>query len=441
MPLFVGANAYEKLVEGEEWDANAVIDTLAQTLDPLSEMSFLSSLDDVLSSYDSGIEKFMGAGESMVQNYATQFVPTLSSQVAATFDDTKRSTAAARDSSFKFGEETVNKIKYKIPGLRNTLAPTTDIWGNEAKQTENIAARGFESFFSPANKREGIATAVDEELKSLYGETDDSGVLPSIPQSYINYDGERYDMSTEEFTEYKKLYGQTAYELMEKLFNTETYKNASSEERADMVNRVYDYARDNAKKEYFAGIDLNFTNATKDGKEVYKENSIVGAIEADLPVDEYEFSTEYPEKYTFFKANDLYQSYKDADEDGKRAYNWAFSNRREYEMSKSVYGDFLTYYGYKSAMNDFNAKNEYGETVSGLKKERVIQYIQGLDLDYGQKIILHRSMYSSKEDKELYNMDIIDYLNGRDDINYTQMKSILEALGMTVDDEGYIYWD
>ena len=444
MPLLVGANAYEKLVEKEEWDANVVIDTLAQTLDPLSEMSFLSSLDDVLSSYDSGIEKFMGAGESMVQNYATQFVPTLSSQVAATFDDTKRSTAAARDSSFKFGEETVNKIKYKIPGLRNTLAPTTDIWGNEMKQTENIVARGFESFFSPANKRAGIATAVDEELNSLYGETDDSGVLPSIPQSYINYDGERYDMSTEEYTEYKKLYGQTAYDLMEKLFNTNTYKNASSEERADMVNRVYDYARDNAKREYFAGIDLDFTNATKEGKEYYKENSIVGAIAADLPVDEYEFSTEYPEKYKFFKDNDLYQSYKNADEDGKRAYNWAFDNPGKYTMSKVFSDDLLTFYGYRSEANDIKGVDEDGDgrTDSGTKKTNVINWLNGRnDLDYGQKIILYRSMYNSKQDREDYNMDIIDYLNSRNDINYAQMKAILEELGMTVDSEGYIYWD
>lgn len=444
MPLFVGANAYEKLVEGEEWDANVVIDTLAQTLDPLSEMSFLSSLDDVLSSYDSGIEKFMGAGESMIQNYATQFVPTLSSQFAATFDDTKRSTAASRNSGFKFGEETLNKVKYKIPGLRNTLAPTTDIWGNEMKQTENIVARGFESFFSPANKRAGIATAVDEELKSLYGETDDSGVLPSIPQSYINYDGERYDMSTEEYTEYKKLYGQTAYDLMEKLFNTETYKNASSEERADMVNRVFDYARDNAKKEYFAGIDLDFTNATKDGKEVYKENSIVGAIAADLPVDEYEFSTEYPEKYKFFKDNDLYQSYKEADEDGKRAYDWAFDNPGKYTMSKVFSDDFLTFYGYRSEANDIRGVDEDGDgrTDSGTKKTNVINWLNGRnDLDYGQKIILYRSMYNSKQDREDYNYDIIDYLNSRDDINYAQMKAILEELGMTVDSEGYIYWD
>ena len=442
MPLFVGANAFEKLVEKEEWDMNVVIDTLAQTLDPLSEMSFLSSLDDVLSSYDSGVEKIWGAGESMLQNYATQFIPTLSSQIAAVADDTKRSTKASGTSGFEFGEETLRKIAYKIPGLRNKLEPTTDIWGNDYKQTENLFVRAFEQFLSPANRRAGISTDVDEELKSLYGETGDTTLIPSIPYDYINYDGVKYDMSAKEYTEYKQTYGQTALDLMEQLFATETYKAATSEERADMVGRVYDYARDKAKLDYFRGLDVDYTNATEDNVEVYKENPIKGAIEADLPVDEYTFSQEYPAKYSFFKSNGIsYDTYKAADEDGKSAYTWAYENPGKYTMSKAISDDFMEYYGYKSAMNDFDAKDANGETVSGLKKERVAEYINGLDLDYGQRIILYRSMYDSKADREAYNMDIIDYLNSREDISYDEMKTILEELGMTVDSKGNIYWD
>ena len=441
MPLFVGVNAYETLVDQKEWDANVVFDTLGQTLDPLSEMSFLSSLDDVLTSYDSGADRIFGAAESMIQNYATQFIPTLSSQIASTFDDTKRSTKASKDSGFAFGEETVNKLMYKIPGLRNTLEPMTDIWGNEAKQNENILARGFESFFSPANKREGIYTAVDEEIKELYRDTDDVGVIPSIPYNYINYDGEKYEMSAKEHTEYKKLYGQTAYDLMADLFETNTYKNATSEEKADMVNRVYDYARDVAKRDYFGSYAVEYTNATKDGKEYYKENSIKGAIEADMPVDEYDFSKEYPEKYKFFKANGIsYEIYKAADEDGKRAYTWAYENPGKYTLSKAVSDEFLEYYSLRSTMNDFDAKDANGNSVSGLKKERVIEYINGLNLDYGQKILLYRSMYDSKEDRNNYNADIVEYLNNREDISYMDMVVILKELGFTVHSDGRVTW-
>jgi hypothetical protein len=443
MPLFVGANAYEKLVEKEDWDANVVVDTLAQTLDPLSEMSFLSSLDDVLSSYDSGVEKIWGAGESMVQNYATQFIPTLSSQVAQTFDDTKRSTKASRDSGFKFGEETLKKVMYKIPGLRNTLEPTTDIWGNDVKQTENFFQRGFESFLSPANKREGITTEVDEEIKDLYRQTGKSEVIPAIPSDYINYDGVKYDMSAEEHTAYKQTYGQTAHDLLEELFDTNTYKSATSEERAEMVRRVYDYARDKAKYEYFAGLDLDYTNAQEDGKDVYREDAIKGAIEADLPVDEYVFSTDYPEKYKFFNDNGIsYETYKNADEDDKRAYTWAYENPGKYTLSKAVSDDFLTFYKYRGDLFDLKAdKDEDGKTISGSKKEKVIDYINNMNLDYGQKIILYRSMYDSKEDRKNYNNDILDYLNSRDDISYEDTVTILKELGFTVDSNGNVYWD
>lgn len=443
MPLFVGANAYETLVEKNEWDANVVIDTLGQTLDPMSEMSFLSSLDDVLSSYDSGIAKIWGAGESMVQNYATQFVPTAFSQIASAFDDTKRSTRPSGDSGFEFGEETLKKIAYKIPGLRNTLEPTTDIWGNDAKQSENGLVRGFDSFLSPANKRAGIGTAVDDELKALYSEVGKSEILPAIPYDYINYGDTKYDMAAKDYTEYKQTYGQTAYDLMESLFETNTYRNATSDEKADMVADVYDYARDAAKKEYLGKQGVNYTNAEEEGVKVFKENPIKGAIAADLPVDEYTFSQKYPEKYNFFKANGItYDDYDAADEDGKRAYTWAADNPGKYTLSKAVTDDLFEYRKYTSELYDIKAdKDEDGKTINGSAKEKKKEYIFGLDLDYGQKIILYRSLYDSKEDKNTYNADIVQYLDSRDDISLEEMKTILEELGMKMDANGWVTWD
>lgn len=440
MPLFVGANAYEQFVAKEDWNWNVVTEALAQTLDPLSEMSFLSSLADVLSSYDSGMAAFGGMIESASQSYITSLVPTLSSQIAQVTDDTKRSTKVAANSGWDFGEETWNKIKYKIPGLRQTLEASTDIWGNEVKQADNVLTRAFESFLAPYARREEIATAVDEEIKALYRETGDTGLIPSVPYNYINYDGEKYEMSAEEFTEFKKAYGQTAFDLMEELFATKTYQNAASETRADMVNKVYDYARDEARRAYFADQGVEFTNATKDGKEYYKPNAIKSAIAADMPVDEYVFSRDYPEKYSFFQENGItYKDYASADEEGKRAYTWASENPGKYEMSKAISDDFLTYWQYKTEFGDLEGdKDANGKTISGSKKSKVISYINDMDLDYGQKIILFKSEYNSDD---TYNYDIIEYLNGRDDISYRQMETILKVLGFNVDAQGNITWD
>lgn len=439
MPLFVGANAYEQLVEGKEWNGDVVVETLAQTLDPLSEMSFLSGLNQVLSSYDSGLEKFAGIGESMVQNYATQFVPTLSSQVATVLDDTKRSTKVAADSDFRFFDETINKLKLKIPGLRETLEPSTDIWGNEVKQTEDVITRAFETFLAPYARKENIATEIDAEIKSLYSQTGDTGIIPSVPYNYVNYKDEKYEMSASDFTAFKKTYGQTSYSLLEELFRTDVYQNASAEERAKMVNDVYGYARDVAKREFLASRGVEYTNAQSGGEEYYRDDPILGAIENDMTPDEYTFSATYPEKYAFFKSNGIsYADYASADEDGKRAYTWAYENPGKYTVSKVISDDLMVYRQYTNDLNDLKAdKDSSGKTISGSRKDKVLDYINGMDIDYGQKVILFKTEYPADD---TYNGEIVDYLNSRSDISYEQMVAILKELGFKVNGNK-VTWD
>ena len=158
--------------------------------------------------------------------------------------------------------------------------------------------------------------------------------------------------------------------------------------------------------------------------------------------DEFDFAEKNPEKYTFFKENGIsYSDYASADEDSKRAYSWAYENQGKFTMSKAIADDFLTYYQYKSELDDIRAdKDANGKTITGSGKEKKVEYINNLDLDYGQKIILLRSMYDSKADKEEYNADIVEYLNSRDDISYEQMVTILEELDFTVHSDGRVTW-
>ena len=439
MPLFVGANAYEVLVEKEEWDFDMVSDALGKTLDPMSEMSFLSSLDSVLSSYGSGTDKFFGAAESMAQSYATQYIPTLFSQTAQMFDDKKRSTKPSKDSKYTFGEETWNKIRYKVPFLRNTLEPSTDIWGNEIELTDNVLAKSLETFLAPWNTKDNIETEIDTEIKSLYSQTGATEVVPTTPYNYFDYKGEKYEMSASEHTAFKNTYGQTAYNLLEELFDTDTYQDASAEEKADMVSKVYDYARDEARRKLLAGRGVSFTNATKDNVEYYRENPIKGAIENDMSPDEYTFYQENTDKYNFLRENNVsYRQWKSFDEDTKEAYNWAFKNPEKRVVAKAVADDFVQYRKYASDLYDIKAdKDSDGKTISGSRKDKVLDYINGLDADYGEKIILFKSEYPSDD---TYNYEIIDYLNSRDDISYDEMNTILKELGFTVNGNN-ITWD
>ena len=91
-----------------------------------------------------------------------------------------------------------------------------------------------------------------------------------------------------------------------------------------------------------------------------------------------------------------------------------------------------------SELYDIKAdKDGNGKSISGSRKEKVAAYINSMDADYGSKIILFKSEYPSDD---TYNYEIIDYLNNRQDISYTDMVTILEKLEFTVDAEGNIYW-
>lgn len=155
--------------------------------------------------------------------------------------------------------------------------------------------------------------------------------------------------------------------------------------------------------------------------------------------EEFDFAQKNPEKYEFFKANGIsYSDYANADEDGKEAYSWAYKNPEKYIVSKTIADDVVTYRSYTSDLNDIRAdKDAYGDTIVGSAKEKKIEYINSLDLDYGQKIILFKSQYKSDD---TYNADIVNYLNNLDYLTYEERITIFTELGFTVQD-GYVYWD
>ena len=258
MPMFVGANIYEQFEDKKGWDMNVLSESLAKTLDPLNEMSFVSSLTDALNSYGSGNDKIKGMGESVIQSYIGQFFPTLFSQFASVGDDTKRSTKASSDSSYKFGEQTVRSIMYKIPGLRNKLEPSTDIWGNEIRQNENIVMRALESFILPYSAKEYKSSNIDKEIKKVYNDVGNTDVIPGFPQSYVKYDKEQYRMSAKEYTKYKKTYGTSANTMLNMLMNTSNYKNSTGKRKTRMIKKVYDYSREISKEEFLSNRNIDY---------------------------------------------------------------------------------------------------------------------------------------------------------------------------------------
>jgi predicted ABC-type ATPase len=119
-------------------------------------------------------------------------------------------------------------------------------------------------------------------------------------------------------------------------------------------------------------------------------------------------------------------------------FDFATKNPEKYTVAKAV-GGYNSYSTHYKAMNDISAdKDENGKSIVGSRKEKIIDYVNGLDIDYGMKIILFKSEYKADD---TYNYDILDYLNSRDDLTYEEIVTILTELDFTVDAQGNVYWD
>lgn len=122
----------------------------------------------------------------------------------------------------------------------------------------------------------------------------------------------------------------------------------------------------------------------------------------------------------------------------KEEYDYAVEKPEKYAVAKSV-GGYKTFRNVSKDLYDIKAdKDSSGKSISGSRKNKVLDYINGLDLDYGEKIILFKSEYNADD---TYNWDIIDYLNSREDISYEEMETILKELGFEVSSDGTITWD
>jgi hypothetical protein len=154
--------------------------------------------------------------------------------------------------------------------------------------------------------------------------------------------------------------------------------------------------------------------------------------------DEFDYAQKNPEKYDLL--NSLGVSYEDytTNEETKNAVNWAYDHPDNYMVSKAVTSDVVKYRQYATDLDNILEKDENGNKISTSVKERKIAYINGLDIEYGAKMVLFKNEYKSDD---TYNAEIFEYIKGREDLSLEEKMAVLKKLGFTVYDDGTVEWD
>jgi len=116
----------------------------------------------------------------------------------------------------------------------------------------------------------------------------------------------------------------------------------------------------------------------------------------------------------------------------KKFYN---SNTIDTMVETGISVDDYLVYTTKEFKADYNNK---GKAISGSRKNKVINYVNSLDMDIPQKAILIKSTNTFKFND--YNNAIVEYVGGLN-IDYNDKVKILKDLDMTVDSDGNVYWE
>ena len=230
--------------------ANVVGGNLESAFQSVMDLPAMSQFQEIANGYkyskaDTTGGKVAEAALRYGASQATSFVPNVVSGVAQGVDGTVRDTYNG-DTVL---ENSLNAMKSKIPGLRETLPAALDNWGREKKYTGTAAENFLNATLNPGSVTKYRTSAVNQELYRLEG----MNIDVKYPEKKAPLDGSRngkdVDLTQDERRQYQMAYGQTAYDNIQKVIRSSVYKQASDAEKAEAIRNLFTAATANAKKQ------------------------------------------------------------------------------------------------------------------------------------------------------------------------------------------------
>lgn len=253
LPFFVGVNLWEQKAGNKDGGVTLsdILTATANVTEPLLELSCLQSLNDVFDAVgyaaSDGLPALPSALASAATSYLTQGFPTILGQAERTGEDKRMTTYTEKDAFLTPDMQyTIGRISARLPGVDYQQIPYIDAWGR-MENTGTGVERAGNNFLNPAYTSTVETSPMEDELLRLYEQIGEGSVLPSRAAKYFNVDGERKDLTAQEYVKYAQVKGQTAYKVLTALTGSQAYRKMSDAEKAEAVGLVYDYANATAK--------------------------------------------------------------------------------------------------------------------------------------------------------------------------------------------------
>ena len=249
LPFFMGVELMSSAGENG-LDVESVWNALKATANPMLELSMLQSVNDLVESAQYAEDAPLSAMiPSAIVSYFSQAVPTLGGQIERTGESERMTTYTDKNSAIPTDlQYAIGRASARIPGWDYQQIPYIDAWGRVEESGDPIL-NAANNFLNPAYTSQVEVDAVEAELQKVRDETGDTAVFPTTAQRYIEVDGERKDLTAEEYEKYARKLGTERYSLLQEAMQLPAYKGMSAQEKADYIADLYSYAGAVAKAE------------------------------------------------------------------------------------------------------------------------------------------------------------------------------------------------
>lgn len=391
-PLAIMADVKKQKPDGIFNTLLLALETGGQTL---LNQSFLESFKTIFNSQNGGLmEGLKEAGLDL----PSRAIPTLFKQIADIIDPTARTT-------FDYNSDmntALNKVKSKIPFASKTLQPVIDTMGRETKkygEDNNF----FNVFLNPANVNKKQENKSAEEIFRLYKQTGDKTIFPRVAPYYTTLKNEKIDFLPEQKSQFQKISGKVADELITKSINNTLYKKLSDDEKSSSIKKIVDYSFATAKEKVTrrSSTDTEYNSNKKaiengvKAENLFIYKTVTSKMENDKDKNGNTIKNSKKVKViSFILKSDMSEKEK------SYLYSKEFTDTKSIINAKIPIDEYLKLQKNIAFIEGTEDKrsNIEGKTISGSLKRKVLQEIVKLDATPMQKILLtYLSGYSIED--------------------------------------------
>ena len=246
IPFSAGVDLANKKVSAE-----GAAQEVLQATDSLTDQGVLQGVQNFFGARGADGKFSLGqAATNAISDAPSSFVPTAVNQANQLIDNTNKETTSPN-----VVEQSINKVKAKIPGLAQTLPDRYNVLGQKDERYQDGSNNLFNVLANPAFVSRLKSSPVTNEVLRIFNKTGETQQAPHVVDKKItiiqNGKQVKLNLNGEQISQYQKYVGHNSNNFIGMAMQSPFYKILSDGAKADAISEIIGHINTAAKVKLF----------------------------------------------------------------------------------------------------------------------------------------------------------------------------------------------